>query len=134
MTVSAADARTVDQLLGFLRDGGQPDFLTFWGHRPPPSGGVGKGCFSQWWPVTFTVDGVTYQSAEHYMMAAKALLFDDAETAERIRQAPHPGAAKALGRSRRPRVTRSGASAWPPTTTAPPHQRTGPASTSSASP
>ena len=81
MTVSAADARTVPQLLDFVLDGGQPDFLMFWGHRPPPSGGVGKGCLSQWWPVTFTVDGVTYQSAEHFMMAAKALLFDDAETA-----------------------------------------------------
>ena len=32
------------------------------------------------------------------MMAAKALLFGDAETADRIRQAPHPEAAKALGR------------------------------------
>jgi ribA/ribD-fused uncharacterized protein len=69
MTVSAADARTVDQLL-----------------------------LSQWWPVNFTVDGVTYHSAEHFMMAAKASLFDDAETAERIRRAPHPAAAKALGR------------------------------------
>ena len=98
MTVSAADVRTVDQLVGFLLDGGQPDLMMFWGHRPPPAGGVGKGCLSQWWPVTFTVDGVTYHSAEHFMMAAKALLFDDAETAERIRQAPHPAAAKALGR------------------------------------
>lgn len=32
------------------------------------------------------------------MMAGKALLFGDEETAARIRQAPHPGAAKALGR------------------------------------
>jgi ribA/ribD-fused uncharacterized protein len=98
MTVSAADARTVDELLGSVLDGGQPDFLTFWGHRPPSAGGVGKGCLSQWWPVTFTVDGLAYCSAEHFMMAGKALLFGDAETAERIRQAPHPGAAKALGR------------------------------------
>jgi hypothetical protein len=98
MTVSAADARTVDELLGCLLDGGQPDFLMFWGHRPPPSGGVGQGCLSQWWPVTFTVDGLAYPSAEHFMMASKALLFHDAETAERIRRAPHPGAAKALGR------------------------------------
>jgi hypothetical protein len=29
MAVSAADARTVDQLLGSLLDGGQPDFLMF---------------------------------------------------------------------------------------------------------
>jgi hypothetical protein len=34
MTVSAADARTVDQLLGSILDGGQADFLMFWGHRP----------------------------------------------------------------------------------------------------
>ena len=59
MTVFAADARTVDQLLAVRLDGEQPDFLMFWGHRPPSAGGVGKGCLSQWWPVTFTVDGVT---------------------------------------------------------------------------
>ena len=98
MTVSAADARTVHHLLGFVLDGGQPDFLMFWGHRPSLAGGVGRGCLSQWWPATFTVDGLAYHSAEHFMMAAKALLFGDAETADRIRQAPHPGAAKALGR------------------------------------
>ena len=40
----------------------------------------------------------TYASAEHFMMAAKALLFGDVETAGRIREAPHPEAAKALGR------------------------------------
>jgi ribA/ribD-fused uncharacterized protein len=51
-----------------------------------------------WWPVPFIVDGVTYSSAEHYMMAAKALLFGDSATAERIQTAPHPGAAKKLGR------------------------------------
>jgi ribA/ribD-fused uncharacterized protein len=32
------------------------------------------------------------------MMAAKTLLFGDAETAARIQAAPHPGAAKKLGR------------------------------------
>ena len=98
MTVSAEDARTVDELVAFVLAGGQPDFLTFWGHRPPAAGGVGKGCLSQWWPVDFTVDGMTYPSAEHFMMAAKALLFGDTETADRVRQAPNPGAAKALGR------------------------------------
>jgi ribA/ribD-fused uncharacterized protein len=98
MTVSAEDARTVDELVAFVLAGGQPDFLTFWGHRPPAAGGVGKDCLSQWWPVDFTVDGMTYPSAEHFMMAAKALLFGDTETADRVRQAPNPGAAKALGR------------------------------------
>jgi ribA/ribD-fused uncharacterized protein len=98
MAVTAADVRTVEQLIGFILDGGRPEYLMFWGHRPSASGGAGKGCLSQWWPAAFTVDEVSYASAEHYMMAAKALLFGDAETAERIRAAVHPGAAKALGR------------------------------------
>lgn len=86
------------KLLGLVLDGGQPKYLMFWGHQPPPGGGVGKGCFSQWWPSAFTVDGETYASAEHFMMAAKARLFGDAETAGRILDAPHPRAAKTLGR------------------------------------
>ena len=98
MPVTAADARTVDELLGVIQAGAQPKYLAFRGHQPPPGGGVGKGCFSQWWPSAFTVDGETYASAEHYMMAAKALLFGDAETADRIRAAPHPRTAKDLGR------------------------------------
>jgi ribA/ribD-fused uncharacterized protein len=98
MAITAADARTVDQLLGVVRDGWQPKYLLFWGHQPPPAGGVGKGCLSQWWPAAFTVDGVRYPSAEHYMMAAKARLSGDAGAVEEILAAPHPGAAKALGR------------------------------------
>jgi predicted NAD-dependent protein-ADP-ribosyltransferase YbiA (DUF1768 family) len=92
------EIRSTAALIAFLADGGQPKYLMFWGHQPPPGGSVGRGCLSQWWPVTFTVDGVAYASAEHYMMRAKALLFGDAETAGRIVAAPHPGAAKALGR------------------------------------
>lgn len=59
---------------------------------------MGQGCLSQWWPAAFTVDGVRYPTAEHYMMAAKARLSGDAEAAGKILAAPHPGAAKALGR------------------------------------
>jgi hypothetical protein len=98
MPVTAADTRSVDQLLSVIRDGGQPRYLLFWGHQPPPAGGVGNGCLSQWRPAAFTVDGVRYPSAEHYMMAAKARLSGDTEAAAKILAAPHPGAAKALGR------------------------------------
>ena len=42
--------------------------------------------------------GITYPSAEHYMMAAKAELFGDAHTRESVLAATTPGAAKALGR------------------------------------
>jgi ribA/ribD-fused uncharacterized protein len=96
---AAADARSVDELLTVIRDGWQPKYLLFWGHQPTSEDGVvGKGCLSQWWPAAFTVDGVRYPSAEHYMMAAKARLSGDAEAAAQILAAPHPGAAKALGR------------------------------------
>jgi hypothetical protein len=61
MAASVADVRTVDELLSFILDGGQPKYLTFWGHQPPPGGGVGKGCFSQWWPSAFTLMEVRHQ-------------------------------------------------------------------------
>jgi ribA/ribD-fused uncharacterized protein len=98
MTATAEDVRTVNELLNFILDGGQPKYLLFWGHQPPPTGGVGKGCLSQWWPAPFTLDGLSYPSAEHFMMTAKALLFGGTSAADRIRAAPHPRAAKALGR------------------------------------
>lgn len=39
-----------------------------------------KGPLSQWEPIGFTVDGVYYERAEHYMMAEKAKLFNDQKT------------------------------------------------------
>jgi ribA/ribD-fused uncharacterized protein len=98
MVRTAADVRSADQLRSLIESGARPCYLLFWGHQPPPAGGVGKGCLSQWWPAAFTVDGLSYPSAEHFMMAGKASLFGDPKTAARIRQAPHPDAAKALGR------------------------------------
>ncbi|MBO0948564.1 NADAR family protein [Fibrella forsythiae] len=73
-------------------------YLLFWGHQPERDGSVGKGCFSQWWPSTFTVDGIDYATAEHWMMAEKARLFSDEVTRDRILMAKTPGEAKKLGR------------------------------------
>jgi ribA/ribD-fused uncharacterized protein len=86
---------TVEELIA-LR--GRVDYLLFWGHRPQPDGTVGAGCLSQWWPAGFTVDGVRYRTAEHYMMWSKAMLFGDRQTADRILVARHPRAAKLVGR------------------------------------
>ncbi|MFF0519267.1 NADAR family protein [Actinomadura nitritigenes] len=83
----------VQQLIRLHEEGTPPKYLFFWGHRTP-----GPGYLSQWWPSPFTVDGVTYATAEHYMMAEKARLFSDEETAAAVVAAPHPGAAKDLGR------------------------------------
>ncbi|MDI6104415.1 NADAR family protein [Actinoplanes sp. NEAU-A12] len=77
--------------------GKRPKFLFFWGHQEERGGGIGAGCLSQWFPSRFTVDGVTFATAEHYMMWRKAVLFDDAAMAERILAAGHPHQAKMLG-------------------------------------
>lgn len=76
-------------------------FLFFWGHKPEPDGSLGRGCLSQWWPAPFTVDGVLFATAEHYMMWRKAMLFGDEQIAAQIVEAPHPSQAKALGRQAR---------------------------------
>ncbi|MFB7559627.1 NADAR family protein [Streptomyces brevispora] len=73
-------------------------YLRFWGHRPRPDGTIGASCLSQWWPSPFTVDGVTYASAEHWMMAGKARLFGDTESAELAVAAKSPAQAKKVGR------------------------------------
>lgn len=92
-----ADARSVDDLLSLPVGAAPPEYLFFRGHRKPHSG-VSASCLSQWWEAPFTVDGKTYRTAEHYMMAGKARLFGDTESERRILAAEHPGDAKALGR------------------------------------
>ncbi|MDH6516162.1 ribA/ribD-fused uncharacterized protein [Streptomyces sp. SAI-208] len=87
-----------DALVRRVRAGAKLKFLYFWGHRPRPDGRVGASCLSQWWPSPFVVDGVTYATAEHWMMAGKARLFDDPEAERRIVAAGHPSQAKAAGR------------------------------------
>lgn len=58
----------------------------------------GTGFFSQFYPAPFTIDGVRYPTAEHYMMAGKARLFNDHASLNKIMSAATPQKAKALGR------------------------------------
>lgn len=74
------------------------EFLFFWGHSNTLKKEVGKFCFSQWFEAPFIVDGITYNTAEHWMMANKALLFDDLNSYQKIISAKSPGEAKELGR------------------------------------
>ncbi|MFI6451254.1 NADAR family protein [Streptosporangium amethystogenes] len=90
--------RSVAEAVAAEQGGERLRHLFFWGHRPSRDGRVGAGCLSQWWEVTFTTEGHLFRSAEHYMMAHKAWLFGDDETAARILAAEHPGEAKRLGR------------------------------------
>ena len=60
------------------------DFLFFWGYQVRDDGQLGPSCLSQWWPASFDVDGASYASAEHFMMAEKARLFGDETTRRAI--------------------------------------------------
>ncbi|WP_223833568.1 NADAR family protein [Pedobacter riviphilus] len=53
---------------------------------------------SQWWPSPFVENDIIYQTAEHYMMAKKALLFNDHQVFEKILTKKSPKDVKDLGR------------------------------------
>ena len=74
------------------------EYLFFWGHTPNQPNSIDKSCFSQWYPSPFSVEGITYFTAEHWMMAKKAELFNDQQIFEKIITEPKPGAVKAFGR------------------------------------
>lgn len=87
-------------LLEKIQKGESPKFLFFWGHQPSKDGQITASCFSQWWESSpFVVEGTTYTSAEHWMMAQKALLFEDQATFDKIILAKTPAEAKKLGRA-----------------------------------
>lgn len=72
-------------------------FLFFWGHTPKGTS-VDASCLSQWFACAFEVEGVSYATAEHFMMAEKARLFGDREALARIVSVKTPAEAKAIGR------------------------------------
>ncbi|BDM71900.1 hypothetical protein HEK616_53870 [Streptomyces nigrescens] len=90
--------RSVEELRRETSAGKRPNYVFFWGHRPRRDGGLSPSCFSQWWPAPFTVDGTTYATSEHWMMAGKARLFGDAEAERQAIAAGHPKQAKDAGR------------------------------------
>jgi ribA/ribD-fused uncharacterized protein len=64
------------------------DYVFFWS----------SGCFNQWYGSNFIADGNKYNCAEQYMMAQKALVFDDQKIFKRILSSYDPKQIKALGR------------------------------------
>ncbi|RSN46723.1 NADAR family protein [Actinomadura sp. WAC 06369] len=83
---------TMEELLELETRGELPEFVLFWGGPRP------KGQLSQWLHAPFTIDGVEYATAEHYMMAEKARLFGDRRAESRILANPSPAIAKSIGR------------------------------------
>lgn len=89
----------IDELCQRYRAGERFKYVHFWGHnQKEPASIITKACFSQWYPSGFTIDDTYYATAEHYMMAAKARLFDDKNILQDILKANNPGLAKSLGR------------------------------------
>lgn len=86
-----------DLILNLQKDE-QPKYLFFWGHTPKQKNMIDKSCFSQWYPAAFQLDGIDYPTAEHYMMAEKAKLFQDDNIFQQIIASKHPNDAKKLGR------------------------------------
>lgn len=84
-------------LLNRLDLGESLDYLLFWGHTGKANQ-MTAACFSQWWLQPFVVEGVTYPTAEHWMMAQKAILFHDDAVLTQILATEKPADVKALGR------------------------------------
>ena len=49
------------------------EFQFFWGHQRDASEKVTASCLSQWYVAPYTVDGIPYQTAEHWMDGRTAL-------------------------------------------------------------
>lgn len=88
---------TREELLKQIDEGKQFNYLHFWGHKQRGLQ-VDKACFSQWFVAPFQIGGITYPTAEHYMMAGKARLFDDQTVFKEILTASDPDMVKRLGR------------------------------------
>jgi ribA/ribD-fused uncharacterized protein len=90
--------RDVASLRAAVEGGATPSYLMFWGHTAKEGQVVGPWVLSQWWYAPFIVEGETFATAEHWMMAGKARLFGDAPRRSEILDAADPKTAKALGR------------------------------------
>lgn len=75
----------------------KPKFLFFYGSKMNFEQ-IGSECLSQWYECDFIVDGTEYHTAEQYMMAQKALLFNDKKSFYKIMAADSPREYKTIGR------------------------------------
>jgi hypothetical protein len=89
---------TIPRLIQSIESGERVKFIFFWSHTPKSSEPVGSFCLSQWFELPFVVDGISYKTAEHWMMAQKALLFGDEAAFQAIITAKTPAQAKEYGR------------------------------------
>lgn len=58
------------------------------------------GCFSNWYPATFSYAGKCYVSVEQFMMYHKVITFRQYDLAKKIMESTDPGVIKTLGRTK----------------------------------
>ncbi len=85
-----------ESLIAEIEQGFRPEFVFFW--QADGTSEIHRECLSQWFPAPFEVDGITYPTAEHYMMAEKARIFGDDGIRNAILRTHTPETAKKLGR------------------------------------
>ena len=74
-----------------------PGFVFFWSAEPS-SARPGPWVLAQRWEAPITVDGMTYATAEHYMMAEKARCFGDDDALAAVLAATDRAVVKRIGR------------------------------------
>ena len=74
----------ISSLISRIEQGFEPEYVYFWKPESKVEGQVDTFCLCQWWLSPFEMEGVVYQTAEHYMMAEKARLFGDEESRQNI--------------------------------------------------
>ena len=85
--------RDIKELLEQIGCGIPHEFVFFYGHNNP------NGYLSQFAGAPFKKDGITYPTAEHWMMASKARTFNDPDALSKILKCSQPFDAKKTGRA-----------------------------------
>jgi ribA/ribD-fused uncharacterized protein len=93
-----ASPKNVEELRHRVAAGWTADYALFLTPDPDEPGVLGNECLSQWYPSPMQIDGVTFPTAEHYMMWRKARLFGDVDIERRLLENDSPAVAKQLGR------------------------------------
>ena len=87
----------IKEIKQIVRSRPATEIIYFW-EPTPHSKPVSAACLSQWYDCCFEVGGIVYHTAEQFMMASKALLFDDEKTCREILAAYNPHDCQKLGR------------------------------------
>lgn len=86
-------------LIDMFDKGECPEVLFFWDNLNKKNLKLSECVLSQWYSSPFSVNEIVYNSAVHWMMARKALLFGDRETYRRIIKADRMDEVRSLSRA-----------------------------------